>query len=468
MTTRTTAIVLALLALLSFAWLSPQDPGNAQVVTRLALTLSILDRGKLDIDPWADRTIDKAPFEGHTFADKAPGQSLLALPAVALAKAVFTLTGADRDATDPEVFRRYAWWATLGTNGLLSALAVAVVFALALRLGASRAGAVFGAIALGFASPFFGWSTAFFAHTISASLLLFAFAAVFAPRPGERAAAPRHSFGFGLLLGLILGLIVSVDLTSAPMAAIAGLFALAFNLRHNRFVLLALLGGILLGGVVGVLPLLLYNWAVFHSPFKLGYSSVVGFDGMQQGFFGITLPNPAVALELVFGLYRGLVPLAPVLLLVPLGLVRMWRADGARPVVWAILAAVAIYLWINSSYVYWNGGWSTGPRHLIPTLPFLCLALCFAWPATVPGKIAASVLRLAGMILAAMGATVNMFAPENFRNPVVDVLLPGLLSEGGWMRALPLLPVWIGLGLMLLRADRIPAMPRRRIAAEPL
>jgi len=470
MTTRTTAFLLALLALVSFACLSPQNPDNAQVVTRLALTLSMLDRGTLNIDPWADRTVDKAAFENHFYADKVPGHPLLALPAVALAKAVFTVTGADLDITKPEVFSRYAWWATVGTNGLLSALAVAALFTTALRLGAGKPGALFGAIVLGFGSPFFGWSTAFFAHTVSASLLLFAFALVLrdpAFEPPQTASPTRPLVG-ALGLGLLLGLIVIVDLTSAPMAVVTGLVALFPNRRHGGSHFRRQLAGMVLGGLLGVLPLLIYNWLIFGSPFKLGYSSVVGFEGMQQGFFGITVPNPAVALELVFGSYRGLVPLAPVLLLVPFGWFRMARTPPTRLALTVVLAAASIYLWINSSYVYWNGGWSTGPRHLVPMLPFLALALCFTWPATPGGKAAAVLLLGVSLAMSAMGASVTMFTPEDFRNPIADELWPRFIGEARWVRALPLLPVWGVLLLMLFRADRILVMWRRRIVVEPV
>jgi len=50
-----------------------------------------------------------------------------------------------------------------------------------------------------------------------------------------------------------------------------------------RSQLLASVGGAVLGGVLAALPLALYNAAVFGSMFHLGYTSVVGFEGMRQG-----------------------------------------------------------------------------------------------------------------------------------------------------------------------------------------
>ena len=60
---RMTALGIFLLSFAAFNWLAPQSPGDVQVVTRLGLTLSIVESGRLDIDRFADHTIDKALFE---------------------------------------------------------------------------------------------------------------------------------------------------------------------------------------------------------------------------------------------------------------------------------------------------------------------------------------------------------------------------------------------------------------------
>ncbi len=60
MNNRTTAIGIFLLSFAAFAWLAPQAPDNVQVVTRLGLTLSIVECGQLDINRFAERTGDKA------------------------------------------------------------------------------------------------------------------------------------------------------------------------------------------------------------------------------------------------------------------------------------------------------------------------------------------------------------------------------------------------------------------------
>ena len=306
---RTTAIGIFLLAFGAFAWLAPQRPcwiwmpwcskaptENVQVVTRLGLTLSIVESGRLDIDRFADRTIDKAVVKGHYYADKVPGLSFLAIPVVAATALVINATGGAVNSNKPADFARFAKVASIAINGLISALATAVLFLTAIRLGATRTGALFAAGALAFATPFFGWSTAFLAHSVSGSLLMFVAAAIAFAFAGDRAGQSRPpSMLFGLGLGMLLGYTIVVDLTAAPACLLGGVLTLALAARLGAAALFRMASGLVLGGVLGLLPLLVYNQLAFGSPFTLGYSAVVGFEGMQQGFFGITWPKPAVA-----------------------------------------------------------------------------------------------------------------------------------------------------------------------------
>ena len=245
MSNRTTAIGIFLLSFGAFAWLAPQletppcvvacpkaqrqntTVVNPQVVTRLGLTLSIVGSGRLDIDRFADHTIDKALFEGHYYADKVPGLSFLAIPVVAATALVIIATGGDVDSDKRAYFALFAKTATIAVNGLISAFATAVLFLTAIRLGATRTGALFAAGVLAFATPFFGWSTAFFAHSVSGSLLMFVAAAIAFAFAGDTAGQSRPpSMLFGLGLGMLLGYTLVVDLTAAPACLLGGVLTL--------------------------------------------------------------------------------------------------------------------------------------------------------------------------------------------------------------------------------------------------
>lgn len=445
MTVRRLTAYIFFAALAAFASVSPQDPGNFQVITRLALPLSIVERHELNIDTYAERTGDKAEWDGHFYADKPPGHPLLALPSVLTVRGILGALGRPVEGSDRGAFAIYAFWATVTVNGLLSALAASALFTTALRLGASLPGAVFGSAALALGTPFFGWSAAFFAHSVSGSLLILAFAIAVRLLGREPA---RGGLYWSLLLGVLLGYAPVVELTAAPLTA-AGVvvFALAALRRGGRRHL-ALVGAAMAGSVLGFLPLPLYNYFAFGSPTHLGYASVVGWEGMQQGFFGITLPDFWIALALLLSPYRGLVPLSPVLILAPVGLVTMMGREQARFAGILCLLVFGAYLLVNSSYHYWVGGWSMGPRHLVAGLPFLGLALCFVWPEKRRLlQLPALLLLVVSFEFSLIAAAGGMFPPERFNFPLYDFALQRLLSpEGEWWRVPLVVLTWLAFG----------------------
>ena len=337
---------------------------------------------------------------------------------------------------------------TIAVNTAISALAAAILFLIAVRLGATRSGALFAAGALAFATPFFGWSTAFFAHSVSGSLLMGAAAViVFATTDGPHQSRSRFLVvGFGL--GVILGCAIVVDLTTAPACLLGAGLALTLAARRDTETLVKMLSGLALGAAFGLLPLLIYNKLAFGSPFKLGYSAVVGFEGMQQGFFGITWPRLGVAGELLFGVYRGLVPLSPILLLVPVGLVAMWREPTQRVAAICIIAISLSFLWINASYFYWNGGGSAGPRHLVAMLPLTCLALAFAWPRGKWQVTLTLALLAASLVLSLVCAVVGMFPRQSIQNPIADVFLPRFFQSKNLLSAAPIIVIWALFGAL--------------------
>ncbi|OEO28600.1 hypothetical protein VW23_003930 [Devosia insulae DS-56] len=433
------AAIIFLLAFIAFARLAPQDPFNPQHVTRIALALS-LSEGRVDIDQLAAYTIDRSSFDGHYYADKPPGVSMLAVPSVMATRAVLEATGATSDPSDPTALETYIRIAAITVIVLPAALAVLLVYLMAARLGASHGAATFAASALAVGTPYFGWSATLFAHALSGAMLTGAMAFAVLNRPAGWVAP---------VAGLLLGFLLVVDLTAAPAGALVGLFIL---LRSEQRI--KTFTGLAIGGLIGLMPLLVYNQLAFASPFRLGYSQVQGFAGMQQGFFGIGLPQPMVLGELLFGRYRGLLPLAPVLLLVPIGLWAMFRYLPTRGIAVVIAGVVLSFLLINAGYYYWDGGSSTGPRHLVAALPLASLALAFAWPPGLPAKVVALLLLLASLFISFVVASVDPMSPPQFGDPLFDYLLPAFF-QGGWLPAtLSIAVIWAGFAIVGLWPDR--------------
>jgi hypothetical protein len=157
-------------------------------------------------------------------------------------------------------------------------------------------------------------------------------------------------------------------------------------------------GGAYAAGIlVGIVPLALYNLAAFHSLTHVAYANV---PQQHNGFFGITAPSLRVAATLL-GDSRGLLTLAPVLVMGALGTVALYRR-GRRAEALVIGGVCLCYLTYNSGYYLPFGGGSPGPRFLATTLPFLALGLAIAFERWPGPTIALAAVSIACSVLAAI------------------------------------------------------------------
>jgi hypothetical protein len=118
------------------------------------------------------------------------------------------------------------------------------------------------------------------------------------------------------------------------------------------------------------------------------------------------------------------------------GVWHMFRSRTHRPEAVVILAVVLGYLMINAGFYGWHGGWTYGPRYLVPMLPFLAVAMVFT-----PREPLAFVLCLLVSILQVTLALAGLpHAPDPIRNPLIELVIPcmreGYLSES-WL-------TWVG------------------------
>lgn len=184
-------------------------------------------------------------------------------------------------------------------------------------------------------------------------------------------------------------------------------------------------------GVVALLPLAGYNLVAFGTLWRVGYQGVVGFEGMSRGVFGLTWPSPGVLWAITLGAERGLFWVAPVLVLVAAGLIALGGRRDERGLAMTAGAVAAIVLLVNSAYVYWDGGNSTGPRHAMPVAGPLALGLAVLWAGS--GRAAKIALGgvLAVSIVANLGIAVgDVMAPPGFLFPLKTVVWNQRLAVG--------------------------------------
>jgi hypothetical protein len=363
------------------------------------LTRALVEQRTVKIDSFQWNTGDKALFQGHFYSDKAPGLSLMAAPVWAMIRVGARTV--HKDPASPTVISLGLYASGLTTVAVPTSLALANLFVVSLEMGASLTGAVFGALALGLATPLWCYATLFWGHATAGAFLVFAFRAAKAlEKPRQAAQALR----LGLGTGLAAGWATVVEYPAAPAAIIVTGYALLNAWRSQQKTLCQVVLGVALAAILCAMILITYNLIAFHSVVTISYKYQAFFPETGSGIVGITYPKPAVMLKLLVRPYRGLLPAAPELLLTPIGLLFLWRNAGTRRHS-AVLAAIPLYYWLlNASYVNWFGGSCYGPRYLSPGLFFLVPALAMTWTRT------ALALRALLLGLSGIGFTLALIA----------------------------------------------------------
>jgi len=420
----------ALFVLLLLNYVYFYQAGGWNQNSRFALVRAVTNDWSLRIDPYERNTGDKAFFEGHYYSDKAPGLALAALPIVEPARLLYKAFGGD-----PETFAGLAllsYLATIFTSGLLTAWAGVLLFDIARECGATPRAALFAALSFGLATPMWPLATIFIGHALSAACLVWAFAA--ATRLSAEAASDKSTsktsggpptqtdWVNGATVGLAAGWATVSEFPAAIPAALLALWTAASAVALGKERARPILVSMTVGVATCVVVLMAYQYACFGSPFHLAYSSEQGFEGMQQGLFGITTPTLDTLNQILLGEFRGLLPLTPLMALTVAGFFFSWRVPGAALVAGAI---AAYYILLNGSYHYWEGGWSLGPRHLSPALPFLCLALAPLWDhARRPGRSVLTALWLVSAAISLMSVATMPQPPANISRPFRELVWP--------------------------------------------
>jgi len=112
----------------------------------------------------------------------------------------------------------------------------------------------------------------------------------------------------------------------------------------------------------------LYSYYAFGRPVTGGYQQEGWTTPLYVGLYGLLL-SPG----------KSLLLFVPLTIVAPLGLVAFYRG-GRKGEAVLFTAIIGIHLLLHAGWWSWYGGWSWGPRFLVPTLPFLVLPLGALWP----------------------------------------------------------------------------------------
>jgi len=391
--------ILALLA--SFAYMAQGGNWNQDAHYALVKSLaegtpyidkSIRPVGPQSIGPAVARHGDIAYFHGHAYAAKAPGLAFVALPAYVVLRAMHGSTVESPDAIG-------ALW-FLGLFGVVLPSAILLLLVRQVADDVEPGYGVAAAVILGLCTLILPFSTLFFAHVLSTTLGFAAFTLLY------RKPCAHNRLLVVAGAGVCAGLAITTEYTLALVALVLAIYA--FSQRRR----LVDASTFIAGTMLGVLPLLLYQWWAFGSMLHLSYAGVAGNTG---GVFGIGVPHWRVAGQLLFSRI-GLVRLSPVLVLGVVGAAFLYRHQKRREGL-VVLGLICAFIVFNSAYATPFGGLSPGPRFLIPILPFVVFPL-------------ALVLRRLPL------TTLSLAAPSAVLMLVVTATNPLIAADGNWFSRL--------------------------------
>ncbi|MBX3001613.1 MAG: hypothetical protein KF893_24030 [Caldilineaceae bacterium] len=435
-------------------------------LSMFATAESIVRRGEVDTNQLLWMGLQQGSFgpDGDLYSRKGPGMTLLALPFIWLARQ----------------------WSALGLvqaalllNPLLTAWTAGLLYRAVVRLAWSRFIAVVTALAFGLATLAWPYTQTFFSDPVAAWGLFGAFYGILAFSQSRR---KRYLFLGGLAWGIAY-LARSINLITLPvyvlaLAAVISDWGLVTGdkefKRVARFPITSpqsLITNHLREWIIFALPIFIagivslwWNWLRYGSVWETGYVESESFSA--NWFFGLY--------GLLIGPARGILWYSPVILLAGLGIVPLWRS--ARWLLLTCLGIALIYLVLYAKWYMWHGGYSWGPRFLVPALPFVMLITAPAWHQIYDaqrwdgwGRIGASLLLILSLSVQWLGLLIPFSLVQNWLEEAVTPLFaPITFTEWGysplflqwrflaeenlhfaWWRVGEDGPDWLALGLVL-------------------
>lgn len=313
---------------------------------------------------------------GQFYGKYGIGLSLLAVPFYAAGRVI---AGAVPGSADLVTHATVASLSPLIAVGLVVAM-----FLLARRLGGSTLSSLITAIGAVVGTYTVVYTKEFFSEPLTALGLVVSFERALADRPAQS--------GWGLA---VAALARPQSFLLAPVVA-----AVLWWRRGLRRSL-----GFAWPVVAAVGLTLTYNFVRFEAPFRFGYRDEGFFTPIGQGLQGLLL-HPS----------KSLLLFAPIVLLTPPAVIWGWQRNKRDAVV-LLIGNFVVTLVLAATWHSWTGGWSWGPRLLIPgMLPLL--ASIAPWVDARPRRMRlVAALAALGFLVSAPSLVVSSRAQQLDRPP---------------------------------------------------
>ena len=359
--------------------------------TMLRTTWAIVDKGRLSVlcDPGQPSAIQGR--DGRCYSRYGLGQPLAAVPLYLVGKGVYTVFPS---LDYGEVLR----FTMARLNQIIMALVCGMMCALGGLIYRSDRMGVGLALLFGLGTLALPYSRFYFNEPLTTLGFLIALYGVIAFRCASGQDAHwlvTGGAGFGLAVltrttgALPLPLfLLYVWFADAPHTG-EGKVKPSYTTRAGRvvlFVLPVIALGLIQAG---------YQFWAFGDPLSGGYQGEGWQTPLLAGLYG-----------LLFSPGKSLLLFVPVVILAPWGWVR-WFIEGRRREALLFVTAFVVWLLFHAGWWTWHGGWSWGPRFMVPMLPFLILPLGSLWRLGTGARIAIVVLALIGFLIQLGGVLVD-------------------------------------------------------------
>lgn len=347
--------------------LSRIDDGGTNARARFATLRAMSDDHTFRIDRYVDWTEDWAQTpDGHYYANKAPGPTLIAFPVFwAIDRALYETQSRYPDEQGRRQAPRGVHKVAVSTLFQVLPFLALSLLALAAAMPAEAGGAAWftAAVAILFGNTSAALMSSYMGNPFAAMAMM---GLAYAYLRGN-VAGVAFAFGWALLADYpVAALLLPLAILLWPELRAQG------AARVGRSVALGALP-----------PAALWCWyhtACFGSPFAMPFqfhvAALAGTVNGSAGLWGKTslIPNPEWLYELIAGPSRGLLYTQPWLLLCAV-LPFAWRIPETRVrrLFRFAVFSLALLLCENAGFPGWHGGGSPGPRYLGAVLPLFGL-----------------------------------------------------------------------------------------------
>lgn len=339
MKSRNYQAILFLTALLFFSIFIPM--GNIPSDTKYSVETAVsLCEGKLNIDPSLQLQNLKKGRYGNYYSQYGIGYALLFIPAALIANVL-----------SPVISHQYVLCALVScTNTFLASLIIMLMFRLFFKMGYNKKTALTSVLSIATASILLPYSKINHAEIPTIVVLMF-FLLTF--QSTERLST-KKGFTFSILAAALLFLKIGNVIYCVCIIG-TGFFYLSKRL-FTKGGLVALISM----PVLAIIFLLIFNKYRFFNCFDFGY-------GSEQAMFTMPLLE---GLELLFfSPSKSMILFSPLILLSFAGMYMYFKYSPRLVITVAAMAAGNIIFY--SLWHDWHGGWSWGPRLIVPSIVLL-------------------------------------------------------------------------------------------------